>query len=174
MMLKIQFPRRQSMRLKDGRRQKKLWVVTVTYTGRENDEKGRIWCSGKDEQVKIPFDLEFESKGVIPEYEQPRGFFVCLKNTKEGETNYFKLESNDFYTFGSTGSEKFNIAPNTDLFYEMTITALEKFNMSSWQLEPDEKIPKAKELKDIANDYFRRKKTGSGQGGLQRNPEHYD
>merc|ERR1712061_724977 len=119
---------------------------------------GRIWCSGKDEKVKIPFDLEFESKGVIPEYEQPRGFFVCLKNTKEGETNLFKLKSNDFYTFGSTGSKKFNIAPNTDLFYEMTITAMEKFNMSSWQLEADEKIPKAKELKEIANDYFRRKK----------------
>jgi len=137
---------------------KKLWVVTVTYTGRENDENGRIWCSGKDEKVKIPFDLEFERKGVIPEYDQPRGFFICLKNTKEGETNYFKLESNDFYTFGSTGSEKFGIAPNTALFYEMTITAFEKFNMSSWQLEPDEKIPKAKELKDIANDYFRRRK----------------
>merc|ERR1719397_257339 len=136
----------------------KLWVVTVTYTGRENDEKGRIWCSGKDEKVKIPFDLEFESKGVIPEYEQPRGFFICLKNTKEGETNYFKLQSNDYYTFGSSGSEKFNVAPNTDLFYEMTVTAFEKFNMSSWQLEPDEKIPKAKELKQIANDYFRRKK----------------
>jgi len=137
---------------------KKLWVVTVTYTGRENDEKGRIWCSGKDEKVKIPFDLEFESKGVIPEYDQPRGFYVCLRNTKEGEENYFKLKSNDFYTFGSTGSKKFNIAPNTDLFYEMTITSLEKFNMSSWQLEDDEKIPKAKELKAIANDYFRRKK----------------
>jgi len=137
---------------------KKLWVVTVTYTGREKDEKGRIWCSGKDEKVKIPFDLEFESKGVIPEYEQPRGFFVCLRNTKEGEVNYFKLESNDFYTFGSMGSKKFNIAPNTNLFYEMTITAMEKFNMSSWQLEADEKIPKAKELKEIANDYFRRKK----------------
>jgi len=137
---------------------KKLWVVTVTYTGRENDEKGRVWCSGKDEKVKIPFDLEFESKGVIPEYEQPRGFFACLKNTKEGEVNYFKLKSNDFYTFGSTGSEKFNIAPNTDLFYEMTITAMEKFNTSSWQLEADEKLPKAKELKQIANDYFKRKK----------------
>jgi len=137
---------------------KKLWVVTVTYTGRENDEKGRIWCSGKDEKVKIPFDLEFESKGVIPEYDQPRGFYVCLRNTKEGEENYFKLKSNDFYTFGSTGSKKFNIAPNTDLFYEMTITSLEKFNMSSWQLEDNEKIPKAKELKGIANDYFRRKK----------------
>merc|ERR1719397_2464722 len=137
---------------------KKLWVVTVSYTGRENDENGRIWCSGKDEKVKIPFDLEFESKGVIPDYEQPRGFFICLKNTKEGEINYFKLQSNDYYTFGSSGSEKFNIAPNTDLFYEMTITAMEKFNMSSWQLEADEKIPKAKELKEIANDYFRRKK----------------
>jgi len=137
---------------------KKLWVVTVTYTGRENDENGRIWCSGKDEKVKIPFDLEFESKGVIPEYEQPRGFFICLKNTKEGEVNYFKLDSNDFYTFGSTGSEKFNIAPNTDLFYEMTITDMEKCNTSSWQLEADEKIPKAKELKQIANDYFKRKK----------------
>merc|ERR1719397_1471811 len=137
---------------------KKLWVVTVSYTGRENDENGRIWCSGKDEKVKIPFDSEFESKGVIPDYEQPRGFFICLKNTKEGEINYFKLQSTDFYTFGSTGSEKYNIPPNTDLFYEMTITAMEKFNMSSWQLEADEKIPKAKELKEIANDYFRRKK----------------
>jgi len=141
----------------------KLWVVTVTYTGRENDEKGRIWCSGKDEKVKIPFDLEFESKGVIPEYEQPRGFFSCLKNTKEGEVNYFKLKSNDFYTFGSTGSKKFNIAPKTDLFYEMTITAMEKFNTCSWQLEDDEKLPRATELKQIANDYFKRKKLAAAK-----------
>jgi len=136
----------------------KLWTVTVTYTGRENDEKGRIWCSGKDEKVKIPFDLEFESKGVIPEYDQPRGFFICLKNTSKDEVNYFKLKSTNFYTFGTTGSEKFNIAPNTDLFYEITITAVEKFKMSSWDLEADEKIPKAKELKQIANDFYRRKK----------------
>jgi len=137
---------------------KKLWVVTVTYTGRENDDKGRIWCSGKDEQIKIPFDSEFESKGVIPDYDQPRGFFVCLKNTKKDEVNYFKLQSNEFYTFGSAGSDKFNISPDTNLFYEMTITKMEKFKMSSWSLDDKEKIPKAKELKDIANDYFRRKK----------------
>jgi len=137
---------------------KKLWVVTVTYTGRENDENGRVWCSGKDEEIKIPFDKEFESKGVIPEYENPRGFYTCLQNTKEGERNYFKLKSNDFYTFGSTGSEKLGIAPNTDLFYDITITAMKKFNMSSWQLEEEEKIPKAIELKEIANDFFRRKK----------------
>jgi len=137
---------------------KKLWVVTVTYIGRENDEKGRVWCSGKDEEVKIPFDKEFESKGVIPEYEHPRGFYTCLQNTKEGEQNYFKLKSNDFYTFGSTGSETHQIAPNTDLFYDITITAMKKFNMSSWQLDEEEKIPKAIELKEIANDFFRRKK----------------
>jgi len=137
---------------------KKLWVVTVTYTGRENDKNGRVWCSGKDEEVKIPFDKEFESKGVIPEYEHPRGFYTCLQNTKEGEQNYFKLKSNDFYTFGSTGSEKHKIAPDTDLFYDITITAMKKFNMSAWQLEEEEKIPKAIELKEIANDFFRRKK----------------
>jgi len=135
-----------------------LWDVTVTYTGREDDENGRIWCSGKDEKVKIPFDLEFESKGVIQEYEQPRGFYVCLRETKKGEVNYFKLQSNDFYTFGSTGSEKFQVKPNTDLFYEMTVTDLKRFNSKSWQLKAAEKIPKALELKDIANDYFRRGK----------------
>jgi len=137
---------------------KKLWVLTVTYTGRVNDEKGRIFCSGKDEEIKIPFDKEFESKGVIPDYEHPRGFYNCLKNTKEGEQNYFKLKSNDFYTFGSTGSEKYEIPPNTDIFYDITVTAMKKFNMSSWQLKDEEKIPKALELKDIANDFFKRKK----------------
>jgi len=135
-----------------------LWLVTVTYTGRENDEHGRIWCSGIDQKVKIPFDEEFDSKGVIPEYDQPRGFYVCLKETKKGEVNYFKLQSNNFYTFGSTGSEKFNIASNTDLFYEITITEMVKFTMISPQLDWAEKIPKSLELKDIANDFFRRKK----------------
>jgi len=132
-----------------------LWDVTVTYTGREDDENGRIWCSGKDEKFKIPFDLEFESKGVIPDYEQPRGFFVCLRETKIGEVNFFKLQSNDFYTFGTAGSEKFKIKPNTDLFYEMTVSHLKRFNTKSWQLKDVEKVPKALELKDIANDYFR-------------------
>jgi len=136
----------------------KLWVVTVTYTGRENDENGRIWCSGKDEEIKIPFDEEFEGNGVVPEYEQPRGFYVCLRNTKEGEQNFFKLNSTDFYTFGSTGSEKYKIAPNTALFYEMTITAMRKFKINSWDLKEDEKLPKAMEMKGIANDFFRRKK----------------
>jgi len=136
----------------------KLWVVTVTYTGRENDENGRIWCSGKDEEIKMPFDEEFEGNGVAPEYEQPRGFYVCLRNTKEGEQNFFKLKSTDFYTFGSTGSEKYKIAPNTDLFYDMTITAMKKFKINSWDLNEEEKLPKAMEMKGIANDFFRRKK----------------
>jgi len=137
---------------------KKLWVVTVTYTGRENDENGRIWCSGKDEKVKIPYDAEFEKKGTISDYDQPRGFYTCLRETKKGEQNYFKLKSNDFYTFGSNGSEKFRIEPNTDLFYDISISEMEKFNMSSWQLDEKEKIPKALELKETANNFFRQKK----------------
>jgi len=136
----------------------KLWGVTVTYTGRENDETGRIWCSGKDQKVKMPFDLEFEGKGVIPDYELPRGFYVCLKNTKKDELNHFKLKSNDFYTFGSTGSEKFGIAPYTDLFFEMMVTDFDEFKISSWKLDVKEKIPRALELKDIANKFFRREK----------------
>jgi len=142
----------------EGDYPKKLWVVTATYTGRENDEIGRIWCSGKNEKIKIPFDTEFNSSGVIPEYDQPRGFFVCLRDTKLHEQNLFKLKSTDFYTFGSTGSKKFNIAPNTDLFYDITITACEVFKMSPWELDDTEKISKTLELKKIANDYFRRKK----------------
>jgi len=137
---------------------KKLWTLTVTYTGREKDEKGRIWCSGTDEKIKIPYDSEFESNGFIPEYDHPRGFYVCLKNTKKGEQNYFKLQATEFYTFGSGGSTKFNIAANTDLFYDITVTDMEKFKMSSWEMDDGEKIPKAKELKDLANDFFKRKK----------------
>jgi len=136
----------------------KLWVVTLTYTGREKDEKGRIWCSGKNEKVKIPFDLEFEGKGIIPDFEMPRGFYVCVKNTKKDEVNHFKLKSNDFYTFGSTGSTKFGIAPNTDLFFEISVTDFEKFHINSWKLDAKEKIPRALELKDIANKFFKRKK----------------
>jgi len=134
-----------------------LWGVTVTYTGRENDETGRIWCFGKDQKFKMPFDLEFEGKGVISDYELPRGFYVCLKNTKKDELNYFKLKSNEFYTFGSAGSEKFGIAPNTDLFFEMTVTDFDKYDISSWKLDAKDKIPRALELKDIANNFFRRK-----------------
>jgi len=135
----------------------KLWGVTVTYTGRENDETGRIWCSGKDQKFKMPFDLEFEGKGVIPDYELPRGFYVCLKNTKKDELNFFKLKSNEFYTFGSAGSQKFGIAPNTDLFFEMTVTNFDKYDINSWKLDSKDKIPRALELKDIANKFFRRK-----------------
>jgi len=136
----------------------KLWGVTVTYTGREIDETGRIWCSGKDQKFKMPFDLEFEGKGVIPDYELPRGFYVCLKNTKKDELNYFKLKSNEFYTFGTAGSEKFGIAPNTDLFFEMKVTDFDKFDISPWKVDSKDKIPRAMELKDIANNFFRRKK----------------
>jgi len=136
----------------------KLSIVTVTYTGREVDENGRIWCSGKDQKIKIPLESEFESSGVIPDYELPRGFYHCMKNTKKDETNHFKLKSNEFYTFGSTGSKKFGIAPDTDLFFEMTVTDFEKFDISSWKLDNNVKIPRALELKDIANNFFRSKK----------------
>jgi len=136
----------------------KLFVVTVTYTGRESDENGRIWCSGKDLKIKLPLDSEFEGKGVVPDYELPRGFYHCMKNTKKDETNHFKLKSNEFYTFGSTGSKKFGIAPNTDLFFEMTVTEFEEYDISSWKLDNKDKIPRALELKEIANNFFRRKK----------------
>lgn len=138
---------------------KDLWYVTVSYVGHENDESGRVWCEGKEEKIQIPFDLEFEEKGCIPEYEQPRGFYQCLRNLKENETSNFKLECNDNYTFGSTGSEKHSIAPGTNLFYQISVSGFEKFIMSIWQLKSEEeKLPKASELKDIANGFFRRKK----------------
>jgi len=105
----------------------------------------------------MPFDLEFEGKGVIPDYELPRGFYMCLKNTKKDELNFFKLKSNEFYTFGSAGSQKFGIAPNTDLFFEMTVTNFDKYDINSWKLDSKDKIPRALELKDIANKFFRRK-----------------
>jgi len=94
---------------------KEWWLVTATYCGREENETGRIWCQGVNEDVKIPFDLEFENKGCIPEYDQPRGFFLCLRNVKIGETAHFQLKCNNFYSFGSKGSEKFDIPPNTNL-----------------------------------------------------------
>jgi len=132
--------------------------VRVTYTGREKDEKGRIWCEGYDEMIKIPNDEEFEGKGLNPEYDHPRGFYLCLRNTQKGERNYFKLKATDKSTFGSVGSDIYGIQPNTDLFYDIFIADVEKFKLHSWQLGDHEKISKAVELKGIANDFFRRKK----------------
>jgi len=134
---------------------KELWTVTVTYTGREVDETGRIWCSGKGEDIQIPLDLVFENKGFIPEFDQPRGFYTCLTSATKGEVNHFKLKCSEAYTFGSNGSENWLIAPNTDLFYEMEITAFNKNYMTDKQLYEEEKLPRAKELKAIANQYFK-------------------
>lgn len=132
--------------------------MTATYCGREENKTGRIWCQSVNEDVKIPFDLEFESKGCIPEYDQPRGFFRCLKNVKIGETAHFQLGCNNFYTFGSKGSEKFKIPPNTNLFYEITVTMIQKYEMNGDFLESKEKLPRAIEIKDLANVYFQKEK----------------
>jgi len=137
---------------------RELWTVTVSYTGREFDDTGRIWCCMQDEKLQIPLDLVFENKGFIPEYDQPRGFYTCLTRTTKGEVNHFKLKCSEAYTFGSNGSDKYLIASNTDLFYEIQITALEKLYMTDKQLFEGEKLPRAKELKVIANQYFKQKK----------------
>jgi len=137
---------------------KEYSTVIVSYVGREVDWDGRKWCEGKDQEMRIAFDLEFEGKGTLEEYDHPRGFYVCLQNLNRFETAHFKITSCDAFTFGSTGSEKFGIPPNTDLWYEITISKIDFFVIGEWDLDVDLRLPRALELKDIANDFFKKKK----------------
>lgn len=132
-------------------------TVVLNVTGREKDHKGRIFLELKKEEIKVPFDLEFNHKGVIADYPHPRGFYKCIQQLGKSCVMQFKLKCTEPYTFGATGSEKYGIAPNTDLFYEFELLEMTS-PKSLWQLDNKEKIPFAKELKAKAGGYFKQKK----------------
>lgn len=137
----------------------KEWsTLNISYVGREVDINGRKWCKGKNEEVRIPFDLEFEGKGCIKEHDQPRGFYVCLQNINWGETAQCKLKCNDHFTFGYAGSEKWKIPPQTDLWYKIRVNKIDLFEMGRFELKKTEIFPRAQELKSLANDFFKKKK----------------
>jgi len=133
-------------------------TVTVTYIGREVNIDGRVWTEGVEEVITIPFDLEFEGEGTTPEYEQPRGFYICLQEINMGETVYCKLKCREAYTFGIKGSEKHKIARGTDLWYEITVIKIDFYEMNRYELDRQTQIPRALEIKDMANNFFRKKK----------------
>jgi len=128
----------------------------VSYSGREVDEKGRLFCEAKNEEIRVPLDLEFEGQGWITDYKHPRAFYHCLKNVRLCETKYFKIQSAEPWTYGTKGDENLGIKANTDLFYSITVNQLGLSLFSDPKEE--EKIPRAKQLKDMANEFFRRSK----------------
>jgi len=131
-------------------------TVTVSFTGREVDEKGRSFFEQKDAQIRVPLDIEFEGNGWTEDYDHPRAFYHCLKHVRNGEIMHFKIKSSETWTYGEKGFEKFGIPGNTDLFYRI---AVENLGISLFSgPSADDKQPRVEELKDMANTFFRRNK----------------
>jgi len=131
-------------------------TVTVSLTGREVNEKGRLFCEQKDVEIRVPLDIEFDGNGWTEDYDHPRGFYHCLKHVRNGETMYFKIKSSDAWTYGEKGFEKFGISENIDLFYNIAVKNL-GISLFSDPSE-DERKAKVEELKEMANTFFRRNK----------------
>merc|ERR1719499_72875 len=136
---------------------KEASTVTMNIIGREKDAKGRIFVDLKDEVLEVPYDLEFEHKGISPEYPHPRGLYKCIQQLGAESTMHFLIKCTEFYAYGKTGCEKYGVAPNTDLYYELTLTKMD-CPKSLFQLSNEEKVPFAKELKTKAGTYFKKKK----------------
>jgi len=131
-------------------------TVTVSFTGREVNEKGRLFCEQKDVQIRVPLDIEFEGNGWTEDYDHPRGFYHCLKHVRNSETMYFKIQSSEAWTYGEKGFDKFGIPENTDLFYKI---AVKNLGLSLFSDPSEDEIKsKVKELKVMANTFFRRNK----------------
>jgi len=138
--------------------QPKEWqTVTISYVAQEGDEKGRIFCERENEEIRVPLDLEFEDQGWIPEYDHPRVFYHCLKFVKVGEKVYFKIKSANIWSYGEKGHEKFGVQPNTDLCYCIKLHKVGACLFDVPESEEESK-EKAKELKDMANTFFRQSK----------------
>jgi len=141
---------------KGGREQ---GTVTVTYTMRAGDEAGKIIKEGKDEKIVIPYDEEFEGKGCVPEFEDCRAFFKCLKEAKKDGKHQFKVKSSPKWTYDKSHSEKLGIPEDSDLWMEMAVTELDN-PKQSWEVDKEEKIAEALKSKDAANGYFKKGKLG--------------
>lgn len=129
-------------------------VVTVTGTA---GKKGPVFLELKEEEVYIPYDLEFKHKGTSNDYPYHRGFYHCLRNCIPGGTFGFECKSTEFYTYGATGCKTSKVGPNTDLYYTITLHSMDG-PKSIYSLDAKEKLPWAKTRKAKASEYFRAKK----------------
>lgn len=132
-------------------------TVTVDVVGKENDAKGRVFLELKDAQIELPYDLEFMGKGICEEYKYCRGFYKAISVIKKGETCQYKLTPTEQYTWGAAGCEEFKIAPNTGLFFEISLKDFSEVKQP-WSIDDQNKLPHAKELKAKANGFFKKKK----------------
>lgn len=99
-------------------------------------------------------DVEFNI-GEGEEYNIISGIEAGLEKMNEGETARLVIKPK--YAFGAEGNEQFNVPPNSDVEYTVTLNEFEK-EIETWKCDADESLAHAKVFKDKGTNYFKQEK----------------
>jgi len=80
------------------------------------------------------------------------GIDIALKKFKKGEKS--KLLLSPKYAFGTEGKAEFNIPPNSNVEYEVTLNSFEK-EKESWNMTSEEKLEQSEIVKNKGTKYFK-------------------
>lgn len=117
-------------------------LVNIHLTGKYNDQ---IF-----EDRDVQFYLgEGEDVGVI------EGVEIALSSFKKGEQSKLKIKSK--YAFKKEGKPEFNIPPNADVEYIVTLINFEK-SIDHWSLDEAQHIEQAKIFKEKGTNYYKAEK----------------
>jgi len=132
-------------------------TVKVTYTGRVGSATGKVFMEGKEEDIAIPYDEEFEGKGSDPDHPHCRAFYKAISNVTQGGKNRFKCLNHPAWTYGPEEAKKLDIPTDADIFFDVECHKLDN-PKGSWELDPQEKIDLSKADKEKANAFFKKGK----------------
>jgi len=129
---------------------------TVTWSARSGSKTGDVFAEGKDEEVYVPYDEEFDNKGSSEDYPQCRAFYKCLTSKAyENGDHLFKVTPNVEWTYSDEKCKELKISPTDDIFYTMSVSSIEN-PKQTWELQKEEKVGHAGMLKDKANGFFKK------------------
>ena len=77
---------------------------------------------------------------------------MSVQQMRRGERSRLLVKSK--YGFGSKGSEKFGIPPDSDIEYDLSLKKFEKA-VESWEMTDDERIKSSEEVKKKGNDFVK-------------------
>mmetsp|Transcript_12157 Transcript_12157/g.25162 ORF Transcript_12157/g.25162 Transcript_12157/m.25162 type:complete len:486 (+) Transcript_12157:116-1573(+) len=121
------------------------YEVTAHYTGTLESD-GSKFDSSVDRGKPFKFDL---GQGMVI-----RAWDEGFTSMKVGEKAILKCSPD--YAYGASGSPP-AIPPNSTLLFEVELLGFQEKQKEKWQMSPEEKVEKAKALKDDGTSLFKQK-----------------
>lgn len=133
------------------------FTITKSDKKKTPNDGAHVKChmTGKFEgRVFDDRDIEFNI-GEGEDFNVVSGIEYALEKMSQGETARLVIKPK--YAFGAEGNEQFQIPPNAEIEYVVTLNDFEK-EIESWKLDADESLVQAKAFKEKGTNYFKQDK----------------